>query len=347
MTFDLGQPAPKRDHYGRYLLPDPGQPGATSELPWTRVTTFAKSISDNYGLGEWSERMVAKGVAIRPDLALKAAAAGTDDTGTLREVAEKAKEAAGASSGSNLGTALHSFTERADRGETVKIPAPYDQDVAAYQRALAAGGIRIVPELIERIVVVKRFHSAGTLDRAVRWDALDDPDELAIGDLKTAKGLDKPDAKGWLEIAVQEAMYANADAVWDGITETYEPMPKISRTRGLVFHLRPGSGECALWEVNLEAGWEAAELCEQVRAARKRKSLAKLIEVAGHAATPKPVSEHTPENDPVARAIADARDAAELTGLYWAAAERGEWKAVHTVLAAGRKAELATTVPAA
>jgi hypothetical protein len=55
----------KPDRYGRYKLVDP----ATGEVrPYTRATTFAKSISDTFTLSLWSQRMVAKGLAMRPDL---------------------------------------------------------------------------------------------------------------------------------------------------------------------------------------------------------------------------------------------------------------------------------------
>jgi hypothetical protein len=54
------------DHLKRYLLPDPVTGG--KDVPWTRVSTYAKSISDMYGLTQWEKRMVAKGVGLRSDL---------------------------------------------------------------------------------------------------------------------------------------------------------------------------------------------------------------------------------------------------------------------------------------
>jgi hypothetical protein len=66
--------------------------------------------------------MVAKGVSMRQDLYLLAASAAADDKETLDKVAEAAQEAASSSRGANTGSALHSFTERLDRGEQVAAP---------------------------------------------------------------------------------------------------------------------------------------------------------------------------------------------------------------------------------
>jgi hypothetical protein len=235
-----------------------------------------KAISEGTALTKWEGRMVAKGMSARPDLVARAASVPADDREVLGEVAAAAKEAAGSSTGRNLGSALHSFTESVDRGEKVTIPPPYDQDVAAYQAALAAHGVTVDPSFIERIIVVKQFNTAGTFDRIVRWIALPDG-TLAIGDLKTAKSLDY----SWQEIAIQLGIYANGDAMWNPLTNEYEPMPPVDKTRALVFHLPAGGtiidgvrhSRCDMYEVDIAAGWAAAQLCADVRAWRKRKNI--------------------------------------------------------------------------
>jgi len=63
---------PSRDHYGRYLLPDPA---TGEERAWTRATTWARTLSDMTGLHKWECRMVARGITLRPDLYALAAAA--------------------------------------------------------------------------------------------------------------------------------------------------------------------------------------------------------------------------------------------------------------------------------
>ena len=44
---------PKHDRWGRYLLPDP-ETGA--ERAWTRATTVARTLADEYGLTKWKLR---------------------------------------------------------------------------------------------------------------------------------------------------------------------------------------------------------------------------------------------------------------------------------------------------
>ncbi len=125
-----------RDRWGRYMLPDPN----TGEMrAWTRATTFAKTISDTYALHHWQQRMVAKGLAMRPDLL--ALVGMTEDKKELDRLCDMAKEAAGSKVGANLGTAVHNYTEQLDRGtelRSIAIPAAIVGDVASYGEALKA-----------------------------------------------------------------------------------------------------------------------------------------------------------------------------------------------------------------
>jgi hypothetical protein len=259
----------KPDRYGRYRFPD-RQSGRVK--PWTRATTFAKSISDTYTLSMWQQRMAIKGITMRPDLYASTAATPLDDKDTLNKLVETAKEVAGTKTAANLGTALHAFTEQVDRGEAPSIPAPWDKDVAAYTLELAAHGLTVEPGMIERKVICERFGVAGTFDRIVR---LPEPcpecqAELAIGDLKTGRDL----SYGWNEIAIQLAVYAHADAIWDIPTMRYVPMPKVCRCKAIVIHLPVGQAKATLYDVDVAEGWAASELCEKVRNWRKTRALA-------------------------------------------------------------------------
>ncbi|MEV4521446.1 hypothetical protein AB0J77_14555 [Micromonospora tulbaghiae] len=316
------QPDPKRDRWGRYLLPDPGEPGATSTLPWTRATTFAKSISDTFGLTKWQLRMALKGITMRPDLYARASAATIDDKQVLDQVAEAAKEAAASSSGANLGSALHQFSERLDRGEQVQVPPPWDADIAAYRKALTDHAIDVDADLIERIIVVRQHHVAGTLDRIYRSRHWRLP---RIGDLKTGKDL----SHGWMEIAVQLALYANADAMWNGLTDSYEPMPDVDREVGVVVHLPVGKATATIYEVDLTAGWEIAQVCAEVRGLRTRRDLAKPAAVQA-----------APILDQLAQLIEQAATEQALTDLWQQATARGQWTERHTAAAKARKAAL-------
>jgi len=256
---------PRRDRWGRYLLPDPE---TGEERAWTRATTLANTLSDPWGLVDWKLRMAVKGVATRDDLRALAAALPLD-TGKkqLNEVAQDAIEYAGGSSGRNMGTALHEWTAQSDRGEAPEVPSPWDHDLEAYHAALELYGVMTYPRWVERIVCIPDLGVAGTFDRIVHW-----PSKLYIADVKTGAALDY----SWLEIAVQEALYANAEYLWDAEAETWGPIdPPVDRTQGLVMHLPVGQARCELFWVDLEIGWEAVTLAVDMREWRKRKDISR------------------------------------------------------------------------
>lgn len=112
---------------------------------------------------------------------------------------------------------------------------------------------------------------AGTFDRLVTHDGT-----LMVADLKTGRDV----TYGMGEIAIQLALYANAATIYDAATGEHEPMPEVSKTTALVFHLPVGEGECKIYEVDIAAGWEMAQVCGTVRDWRKRKDLGKVIAAA-------------------------------------------------------------------
>lgn len=301
------------DHLGRYLLPHPTTGDRTS---WTRVTTWAGSIAERYNLEQWGLRMAVKGVAARPDLYALAAATPVDDKATLDRVAKDAKSAAAAAAGANLGTALHSFTAQVDAGLTPYVPEPWAADIAAYKAMLVDHGITILPALIERKCVLPGLGVAGTFDRIVDWHG------LKIADLKTGQKLDW----GWLEIAVQLALYSRATHIWDPLTRTYAAMPPVDQHTALVFHLPVGQATAEVYEVDIASGWEAAMLCGNVREWRRRHGLARIL-------VPLP-------GDPMTglhARIAEATNLNTLTALWAETVASGEWTPAHTEAARRRK----------
>ena len=262
---------PRRDRWGRYLLPDPV---TGEERTWTRATTVAKTLSDPWGLVDWKLRMVAKGISGREDLRMLASMLPVD-TGKkqLDEVVEKAIDTAGGNVGRILGDAMHKATAKLDSGDEPEMLPPYDRDLEAYRDALPLYGVRIAPGMVEQVVCLPDLGIAGTFDRIVVWDPA-----TYIADVKTAKTLDY----SWLEIAVQLALYANAEWIarpveidhggWEWV---WEPMPEVNRTQGLVIHLPVGQARCELYWVDLEIGWEAVTLAVDVREWRKRKDISR------------------------------------------------------------------------
>lgn len=245
-----------------------GQYEIDGEL-YTRATTFAGTIDDRWNLERWQQRMVAVGLTQRPDLYAQVAA-NHDDKKTIDRLCDEAREAAKGSAAANTGNALHSFTERVDRGEAVNIPAPWDADIDAYTATLAANGVRVDPVFMERVVLHRGLRVAGRFDRIVGVDGLPLP---MVADLKTGATLDF----SWCAIAQQLAIYANADQII-GADGRLLPMPQVDLRRALVIHLPAGQATCTLHLVDIEAGWAAVQLSAAVRDWRRRKDLTQPFE---------------------------------------------------------------------
>src|SRR5207253_924659 len=108
------QPEPKRDRYGRYLLPVPGQ---DKPVAHTRATTISRTTADTYNLEQWGRRMLLQAASKRPDLvALAASLDPESDKKRFNELADAAQEAAAAGAAANYGTAMHAFTAQVDAG---------------------------------------------------------------------------------------------------------------------------------------------------------------------------------------------------------------------------------------
>lgn len=206
---ELAAAEPKRDRFGRYLITpaDGGKPVAH-----TRATTIAETLDDRYNLELWKMRQVAVGLAQRPDLLAQVAAHTTDDKKVLNGVCEDAMAAAKSASGANMGTALHRIIERLNRGEIDRsgVPEMFADRVDAY--LAATGGLTIRRDLVERVAVLSRHTIAGTFDLGVEVGG-----ELFVADLKTGSGVDAG-ARGF---AVQLAIYANAETLFDFATDTH------------------------------------------------------------------------------------------------------------------------------
>lgn len=330
------RPEPERDRYGRYVLPDL----EGTRRSWTRATTIAHALDDEFHLSQWKRRMVLSGAALRPGLLAsvpeltRALEQAKDDWRTAKEIkgeldglCDEAAEAAGAGDGAKLGTLLHTITEYADADRLAEIkhliPEKLVDDLAAYMGTMSAAQLERPPEYIERIVVNSRVDGAGTFDRLLRL-----PDgRLVVGDLKTQKSVDF----GFLSIAIQLAEYAQADAMFDDETGELVPLPdELDKSVGIVMHLPVGTAACTLYELDLEAGWGAALAAHDVRQWRSRSK------ALGRAYVPRV----EPAGDRTLCLIRSASHPDALTALWRSVNGRGEWTGEHTRAAATRKAEL-------
>ncbi len=297
---------------GRYSLPVPG--GAPDvHTSWTRATTLAKALSDEYTLNEWKLRQVVFGIGRRPDLQALAASATEDDYRTLKDVARQAEHAAESLRGANIGTAVHGLAARVDAGgQDFAATGPLSPYVVAYRSALAGAGVELLPGASERVCVLRPEAMggepgvaegvAGRLDRVVLL-----PDgSLPVLDLKTAKGSSLPYA--WLEISIQLAIYAHAREWWDESESRYVPAPEIRRDLAIVAHIPQDvpadRAVCHLYPVDIEAGWRYLLLAMRVREARR---VARRLPMPGLSIPPR---------DGLAGMVTRATSACELSALW-------------------------------
>jgi len=274
MTPVSGQPGPKRDRYKRYLLPGPDG----RETAHTRATTFAKFGSSTYALSEWGERMLIKGLTMRPDLL--AMAHGLDvkrDRSRLNQLADEAQAAGGNKVAANIGTALHGFSENLDAGLMTldDVPEQWRGRMSEYRSAMAGAGLATRREWIERTTAVPASEVsaplpvAGTLDRVLETAY----GELIIGDLKSGSDL----SYGTLEIEVQLWLYArgcNLNGLFDWNTGRWERLDRpVSEDHAVVMHLPADGTGCTLLRADLRRGRRNAQVSGLVQARQKDKSV--------------------------------------------------------------------------
>lgn len=318
MTTEYQNVEIPRDGYGRPMIMPPS--GKGKRIAYRRVTTFVGCLDDQAGLMKWKNRHVAYGMGQRKDLVLAAAAANPDDKKKLGEISEKAFEHSKGMAGdaAETGTALHSFTERIDRGQTLgPVPAEWEADLEAYRRATED----IEWLGIETFRVYDEWKVAGTADRIGRfpWS-----DQAMIFDIKTGS-IDFPH-----KMAMQLAIYARSLPYDIATDKRGTDAAPISHNRGVIIHLPAGQGICNLYEIDIAKGWGACLIAQQVWGWRGTKGLTQLIENAP------PPAVATWES-----LIAGAHDLDRLREVWTRAKELGELTAELKALAAARSKELA------
>lgn len=271
----LLRPEPERDRFSRYVLPDPTDSGEVRSF--TRATTMAKAISDEYNLTQWKRRTIVEGLKLAPELLdqIDFMEDPRELRATIEKVADEAHSATGADVARDRGTQLHYFTEAYDVGALTiaQIPDEYRNEIRAYAETMAAAGITIPPDMVERIYVnMAAGRIAGTADRGY---VILPNGRRVVADVKTGKDL----GYSWPEICMQLAIYANAEAIVsydEHGAPVIEAAPEVDKAVGLVMHLPVDQGKCTLHLIDLSAGWAAVELASEVREYRSRRNLARL-----------------------------------------------------------------------
>lgn len=258
-----------RDRWGRpEIVPPSGGPA----VPYTRVSTLAKSLDDTSNLMSWKQRVTAVGLAKRRDLLTGVSgllASGADPVSDwpakrdLNRLCKDAAEAGGSSTAATTGTGWHSFTEALDRGMALAdIFADEDTLTRLAQYQAATTHLEVLD--IETFVVNDTLKTAGTFDRLVRL-----PDgRVVVADLKTGKS----DADYPLSVTVQIATYAMGKRYDPATGQRNLLHADLDPTVGLLIHLPQKGDGCRVYELDLTAGWEAAQVAAQVHRIRKIKA---------------------------------------------------------------------------
>jgi hypothetical protein len=326
-------PAPNpgrvRMERGRYKLPDPN---TGKDALFTRVSNIAKVLEDTYHLDQWKDRMLAKGLSMRPDLVMLAGATPLDEKWKFsNDIVKPARDTAGGSEGANHGTAFHSLTEIVDRGEPVPVGTNPDhvKQLKLYRRSLEDHRLAVVPEWMERVVMNREHRLVGRTDRALiaRDMSLLGHSSTGygcvIGDVKSQKSMDF----GCMSIAMQLAIYAHADLVFNEDTYAWEePDIELNQDVAVVMHVPSNDPDTAdIHVIDIARGWELVQVAMDVRAARKETLNRKLERPGG--------------ND-WGRAILNASTKQELSRIWSEANAAGEWTDKLLELGKARQAEI-------
>lgn len=250
-----------------------GRPKIDGEW-YTRVSTFAKAIDDKSNLVNWKGRQTLIGACMAPALVAKAATTDHTDRTKMDELVERLCERAGATTGADMGDAIHAGTEAWDYGDEkvlAMLPGPVAGDVEGYGKMLESVGL--TPVLAETFIANHTYKVAGTFDRLV---INQHTGQYEVLDIKTSA--DRPAkqaaAFGALAWAMQIYLYASGkphdadsgDLEW---RELCDGVP--SHAAGWVAHIQQGTGVCTPVRIDLEVGKHAADTAQAIRELRRYK----------------------------------------------------------------------------
>jgi len=282
------------------------------ESQYGRPSSLGKQIENMTNLQKWSERAVALGCFLTPDMfaelaELEPEQLNLDDAQTrelLDTIAVHGKAAAQAGIAAERGTHTHALTEdidlerdwieRARAGEDLGIPADAQRAlIDAWEQMLEASGLEILA--VEAAVVDDWWRQAGTLDRIARLGrdlsfVLPGGEKVTLPagtvvvlDVKTGRlRADRGIVSYWHGYAVQVASYAQS-VPYDVDTGQRSEWPwPIEQRWAIIAHLDvlaalDGHATCRLVLVSLDAGRDAGERCVWARQWERRTDIFSLV----------------------------------------------------------------------
>lgn len=249
----------------------PGEPRGRSSI-YTRCTTYVSCLEDTYSLGDWQQRMVLIGAAMRPSLIQRVQ--NVDLNGNpqvvkaeLNQIAEEAKNAAGWKEKADRGTAFHRTTEIVDSGG--RVPKHLSPGTLASLKDYCAKTKGWEYAHIEQGMVNDTYRTYGTPDRLRFVDDRSYAEtayrKLRVTDIKTGSI-----EYGWQKMELQLALYALSD-LYDPDTGIRTELD-IDQEFAEVVHVPQGEGTCTVHVVEISTAVDVLrKLVPAVRAYRGRK----------------------------------------------------------------------------
>jgi hypothetical protein len=250
--------------------------GKMTKFP--RASKWGGILADDYVLREWGIGLAVAGVAKDEGLYALAHSTPLPDTPVhnrprgwwmeFAKIGHLGMDMIGANTPAHLGTAFHQWAEQVDAGrlDPDDLPAKWQDHIQAYVRAHEALGMGVRLEYMERVVLCLELHNGvcGRLDGLREFRR-----GLIVDDTKT--GRQAP--KGADEIAVQLAVYAHAEWMWEpenpDAAEHYGwvPMPEgINQDIATITHvpIHDAKGTEVI-PIDIRRGWNAARVAAWVR----------------------------------------------------------------------------------
>lgn len=300
--------------------------------PYTRASTLASYIENNTHITRWKMRILCRAMGWNPDLAALAAGEtyntriGMPDRDPdnaasgkmLDKLIDRALDRMFILEKADWGTAVHLATEPGFEG---MVQDRMLADVESFKTIVSELGIKIVGT--ELFTVNDVTMSAGTFDHLMWVPGYG----FLITDKKTSAKVDGP------HFAIQLAGYANGER-FDPETGERSPLEtltdgeEVNRKVGLIFWIKQGKTE--VWEVNLELGWEGAQIAAGVRDYNQEKHPGNVTEKIHTAADE--------ARQQIFTLISDCKNPGAVRSLYRAYSHL--WLPTHTAAAKLRVAEL-------
>lgn len=260
---------------------------------YRRTTKFINVLEDSYTLDKWGQRMVARGIAERDDLAEATRNTELDTKpgkDALDRIVSDARAHMRTGLKATLGSYLHYCTELKDRyGDNADLPSPTewaslqnghvdlldddyplderDADIAAYLDMKVRYGL--VYSSIELMRVFDPWEVAGTPDRIGTGTDPRFGGKWLIEDVKTGD-IDWDNTQR--EIGMQLAMYAHSVGYTQEDGRVHD-VPAVDRQKAVVIHLPVMQAKCELHFVDIVAGWEGCHTAQATWEWRKRKGV--------------------------------------------------------------------------